>query len=48
MGFPQKAQLIKNLPAAVGDLSDLNKRSSGEGEGHLLQYFSLRIPKGTI
>ena len=37
------AQLVKNLPANVGDLGSIPElgRSSGEGKGYSLQYSSL-------
>ena len=43
IGASLVAQLVKNLPACVGDLSSIPGlgRSPGEGNGYLLQYSGL-------
>ena len=44
--IPQRASLVKNLPAYAGDAGDMRSmlgsgRSPGEGNGNPLQYFCL-------
>ena len=42
--------MVKNMPATVGDIRDVGSivsglgRSTGEGNGHLLQYSCLENP----
>ena len=40
------AQMVKNLPATAGDMGLIpgSERSSGEGNGNLLQYSCLENP----
>ena len=49
-GVSQVVLVVKNPPANAGDVRDASSipglgRSSGEGNGHLLQYSCLETPK---
>ena len=49
LGASQVALVVKNLPANIGDISDLSLipgwgRSSGVGNGNRLQYSGLEKP----
>ena len=51
MGASQVAQVVKNPPANVGDIRDMDsipgsERSPGEGCGNTLQYSCLKNPHG--
>ena len=51
MGASQVVQVVKNPPANVGDIRDMDsipgsERSPGEGCGNTLQYSCLKNPHG--